>query len=196
MATPKISVRVFALKALALAAAGAGCNPYVTAASVAYRTYDAATDRRTVGTQVDDSEIEAKIKAALLASPVSGTGSIKVFSRRGVVVLTGVVPPGGAAGKEAVRIARATEQVVRVETFFVRSERSVTDDMAIEARIKAAFVGDPSLQSSQVSAVAYGGHVALIGVVDDSATARKFIDDARAVAGVVSVRSYIQVSGE
>lgn len=177
-------------------AAGVGCNPYVAAVSVAYQTYNAATDQRTVGTQVNDAEIEAQVKTALVTSPVSGTGGIKVFSRRGVVVLTGVVPHGSSAGAAAVDIARSTPGVSRVETFFVRSEPDEANDIELEGKIKAAFVGDPNLDSSQVSTEVYGGHVALIGVVDSDRTAQEFIDDAQAVPGVVSVRSYIQVSDQ
>lgn len=184
------------LAAVASGAAGTGCNPYVAAASAVYQTYNAATDQRSVGTQVDDTEIEGKIKAALIASPVSGTSTIKVFSRNGVVVLTGVVPYGSSAGAAAVNIARSTPGVTRVETFFVRAETSEASDIEIEADIKAAFVADPNLESSQVSAVVYGGHVALIGMVDSYATAQEFIDDAQGVSGVVSVRSYIQVTGQ
>jgi len=181
--------------ALALGSAGAGCNPYVAAASAVYQTYNAATDQRTVGAQVSDDEIEAKIGAALVASPISGTSSIKVYSRNGVVVLTGVVPYGSSAGVAAVNIARATPGVTRVETFFVRSEPSETSDLEIEAAIKKAFVEDSNLESSQVSAVVYGGHVALIGEVASYQTEQEFIEDAQGVSGVVSVRSYIQVSG-
>jgi len=190
------TLRSLVAAVLALGSAGAGCNPYMVAASAAYQTYSAATDRRTVGSQVSDDEIEAKISTALVESPVSGTSSIKVFSRNGVVVLTGVVPYGSSAGVAAVNIARSTVSVERVETFFVRSETTEASDIEIEGKIKAAFVEDSNLKSAQVSAVVYGGHVALIGLVNSYETAQEFVDDAQGVSGVVSVRSYIQVSGQ
>ena len=54
-----------------------------------------------------------QIKAALVASPVSGTSGIDVYCRQGVVVLVGVVPPGSQAGQAAVQIARQTPGVKR-----------------------------------------------------------------------------------
>ena len=83
------------LTILALGVLLAGCNPYVAAVSV---TYGVATDERSVTTQARDTEIEGEIKAALVSSPVQGTGSLDVTCRQGIVVIAGVVPPGSSAG--------------------------------------------------------------------------------------------------
>jgi hyperosmotically inducible protein len=172
----------------------AGCNPYMAAISAVSETYSVATNPRSVGTQVSDTEIVADVKAALVESPVAGTDGISVYCQQGVVVLTGVVPPGSDAGMAAVRIARATQGVARVETFFVASRPSHVDDLELEAQVKAAFVADSNLKEGQVSVAVYAGHVVLIGVVDSPEQAAQFVSDARAVDGVVSVRSYIQLS--
>ncbi len=107
---------------------------------------------------------------------------------------TGVVPHGSEAGRAAVEIARHTAGVQRVETFFVSDRPSETDDLELEAKVKAAFVEDPNLVAGQVDIAVYAGHVVLIGVVDDAEHADRFIADARQVGGVRSVRSYIQVA--
>ena len=172
----------------------AGCNPYVAAVGVVSQTYGVATDQRSVSGQFDDTEIEAEIQAALLQSPVSGTDSIDVYSRRGVVLLAGVVPPGSQAGAAAVRIARATQGVSRVETFFVPARDSKLGDIELKEKIKAAFVADPDVSESQVAIGVYGGHVVLDGVVDSPEQSDRFVEDARNVGGVLSVRSYIQLS--
>jgi hyperosmotically inducible protein len=176
-------------------AASPGCNPYMAAVSAVSQTYDVATDERSLTTQASDTEIEADIKARLVASPVQGTGSLSALCRRGVVVLSGVVPPGSQAGITAVQIASARSGVRRVETFFVASEPSEADDLEISGKIKAAFVADPNVVADQVSARVYAGHVVLVGVVSNWDQAQRFIDDARSVPGVMSVRSYIQVAG-
>ena len=167
-----------------------GCNPYVLVVS---QTYGAATDARSVGTQLSDDEIETSIKAQLVASPVPGTALIKAYSRQGVVVLTGVVPFGSSAGIAAVNIARTTLGVSRVETFFVDTQPSVTNDLELEAKIKAVFVADPNLLAERVSVVVYGGNAVLVGVVADPAHLEEFVNDARSVNGITSVRSYIQL---
>lgn len=170
----------------------AGCNPYLAATSAVTETYDAATDIRSLSTQESDTQAELQIKAALLASPVSGTSGIDVYCRRGVVVLVGVVPPGSSAGKEAVRIARETPGVKRVETYFVPSRPSWTSDFEIKEEIRAKLVANPALVSGRVDVAVYAGHVVLVGVVTSRAIADKFVSDARSVSGVVSVKSYIQ----
>jgi hyperosmotically inducible protein len=177
---------------LILSSAVAGCNPYMMAATAVTQTYDVATDERSVSTQASDAKIEGEIKANLLASPVVGTDSISVFCRRGVVVLAGVVQPGSNAGRAAVEIARATPGVWRVETFWVAADPSRLGDVEIEAKLKAAFIADPNVDSSRVTYGVYGGHVVLVGIVPTQAQVDAFVADAQSVPGVLSVRSYIQ----
>ena len=178
---------------LAVAACLAGCNPYMAAVTAVSQTYGATTDERSIGTQISDDELEAKIKTALVESPVSGTSGISVYVRQGVVVLTGVVPRGSDAGRAAVRIAQNTSGVVQVETYFVDSQPSSVDDLEIEGKVKAAFVEDSKLLEGRVDVAVYGGHVVLIGVAGSEAAIQRYIDDARSVPGVVSVRNYIQL---
>lgn len=186
-------MRRISLALLAVGLVVAGCNPYMAAVGVATSTYEAANDPRSLATQASDTEIEARISGDLLASPVPGTSALSVFCRRGVVVLTGVVPRGSDAGEAGVRIARATSGVRRVETFFVRSQPSSAEDFEIATKIKAAFVTDGEIIADDVDVRVYGGNVVLIGVVSSDAQVRRFTDDAFSVSGVVSVHSYIQV---
>jgi osmotically-inducible protein OsmY len=171
----------------------AGCNPYMAAVSAVSATYGAATDVRSVGVQMSDTQIEAEIKAALLQSPVAGTSAMAVYCRQGVVVLVGVVPPGSAAGATAVHIARHTAGVARVETFFVAGRPSPANDVELEAKIKAAIVADPNVFADRVDVAVYAGHAVLIGVATDEQHVQEYIADTQGVSGVVSVRSYIQL---
>jgi len=179
------------LPPLMLVIALAGCAPYALAVR---ETYEVATDPRSLATQATDTEAEAQIKAALLASPVSGTSGIDVYCRQGVVVLVGVVPPGSQAGQAAVAIARQTPGVKRVETYFVPSRPSWESDIAIKERIRAVLIADPALVSDQVDIAVFAGHVVLVGVVNSQASVQKFISDARSVPGVVDVTPYIQTA--
>jgi osmotically-inducible protein OsmY len=156
------------------------------------RDYEVATDPRSLVTQATDTEVEVQIKAALLASPVSGTSGIDVYCRQGVVVLAGMVPSGSQAGRAAVDIARQTPNVKRVETYFVSRRPSWEDDVVIKERIRAVLIADPDLVSGRVDVAVYAGHVVLVGVVPSRANVQKFISDARSVSGVVSVTSFIQ----
>jgi osmotically-inducible protein OsmY len=174
---------------LILVIALASCAPYALAVK---ETYEVATDPRSVMTQATDTQAEVQIKAALLASPVRGTSGLDVYCRQGVVVLVGVVPPGSQAGHEAVRIARETPGGKRVETYFVDSRPSWTNDLEIKEQIRASLIADPALISGRVDIAVYAGHVVLVGVVDSRANVQKFIADANSVSGVVSVTSFIQ----
>jgi len=167
----------------------AGCNPVVLAAK---ETYDVAADPRSIATQATDTEVEVQIKAALLASPVSGTSGLDVYCRQGIVVLAGLVPPGSQAGRAAVDIARQTSGVKRVETFFVSHRPSWESDLETKEQIRALLIADPALVSSRVDIAVYAGHVVLVGVATSRANVQKFISDARSVSGVRSVTSYIQ----
>lgn len=171
----------------------AGCNPYLAASSAIHETYDVTTDVRSLSTQATDTEIEVQIKAALVGSPVSGTSGLDVYCRQGVVAIVGVVTPGSSAGSEAVRIARGTSGVRRVETYFVRARPSWTSDFEIKEQIRAVMVADPALVSGRVDIAVYAGHVVLVGVVPSRAKLEQFIVDARSVSGVVTVRSFIQL---
>jgi len=119
----------------------AGCNPVVLAAK---ETYDVAADPRSIATQATDTEVEVQIRAALLASPVSGTSGLDVYCRQGVVVLAGLVPPGSQAGRAAVDIARQTSGVKRVEAFFVSRRPSWENDIETKEKIRALLIADPS----------------------------------------------------
>jgi osmotically-inducible protein OsmY len=178
---------------LCLALTAAACNPYMAAVSAVSTTYGVATDPRSVGVQASDTEIEAEIKASLLASSVPGTSGLSAYCRQGVVVLTGVVAPDSQAGRAAVALARDTAGVRRVETFFVASRPSTTGDLELAGQIKAAFFADPSLSARDVDVAVYAGHAVLIGVVESEQQVEEFVHDARSVDGVVSVRSYIQL---
>ena len=177
---------------LVLVAGLTACNPYMAATTVVRETYGTATDLRSLSTQETDTQAELQIKGALLASPVRGTSGIDVWCRQGVVVLAGVVPPGSSAGQEAVRLARETPGVKRVETYFVGARPSWTSDLEIKEEIRAKLIADPDLISGRVDTGVYAGHVVLVGVVASRQKAEQFAATARSVSGVVSVTSFVQ----
>ena len=80
----------------------------------------------------------------------------------------------------------------RVETYFVTSRPSWTNDFEIKETIRAHMVADPTLVSSRVDIAVYAGHVVLVGVVSSREVAERFVKDARSVSGVVAVTSYLQ----
>jgi osmotically-inducible protein OsmY len=161
--------------------------------TVAQTSYETATDERSVATQKADTQAALTIKKRLLESDVKGTGGLDVYCRNGVVVLTGVVEAGSAAGREAVAIAGKVDGVKRVETYYVPSRPSMAGDLLIKQKISARMVGDGDLKAGQVDMSVLAGHVVLVGVVNRAEKVTKIIGHARATEGVVAVKSFIQV---
>lgn len=172
-----------------LALAAVGCT------MIARRGYEAATDERSLATQRADSRIALAIRKNLLTSDVEGTGSLDVFCRQGVVVLAGVVESGSRAGSEAVSVARGTEGVKGVETYFLAAQPSKVSDFTIKQKINAKLIGDGELKAGQVDMAVIAGHVVLVGVVDRQEKIDRIIAHARSTDGVTAVKSFIQVTG-
>jgi hypothetical protein len=80
-------------------------------------TYSSATDERSLGVQVEDTRISAKVKRGLLETGVKNAMALDVFCHRGVVVLAGVAEPKVA--EQSVAIAQKVEGVKRVETYLL-----------------------------------------------------------------------------
>jgi osmotically-inducible protein OsmY len=172
---------------LAFALLLSGC---VTVASTAYKS---ATDERSLAVQAEDTKIATKIRKGLLDTGVKNLLALDVFCHQGVVVLAGVVEPGAKLGDQAVAIAQSVEGVKRIETYFLPSRPSTASDLGIGAKIKARIIGDGDLKASQVDTAVIAGHVVLAGVVDRQAKIDAIVGHARAVDGVVTVTSYIQL---
>jgi osmotically-inducible protein OsmY len=179
-----IDMRHFAFLILALLLSG--CF------TIASMTYDVATDERSIGKQADDAGIWSTIKGGLLQSDVSGTGDMHVFCHNGIVVLAGVVEHGSEAGKEAVKIARRTQGVRKIHTYFLKSQPDPLTDFAIKEKIHFKMVEDFDLTAGQVDMAVIDGHVVLVGVVDSRAKTKKIIAIARTTTGVRAVKSFIQ----
>lgn len=162
-----------------------GCGTVISA------TYGAATDERTVGTQVSDTAIVAKIKKAYLDSAKEAIG-LTVFCHEGLVVLAGALEDP-RVGERAVSLARGVEGVRAVESYFVPKQPSAVSDFGISTKVKARIVGDMALRISQFDLTTIAGHVVLAGVVDRREKIDRVVQHARAVDGVVAVKSFLQV---
>ena len=161
---------------------------------VATTTYSSATDERSLGVQVEDTRISAKVKRGLLETGVKNAMALDVFCHRGVVVLAGVAEPKVA--EQSVAIAQKVEGVKRVETYLLPERPSSARDLAISTKIKARIVGDRELKSSQVEIAVVAGHVVLAGLVDSQAKIDRFVGHAQAVEGVVDVTPFIQLTSQ
>ena len=155
--------------------------------------YDVATDERTVGKQIDDTQIWSTVKQDIMESGMKGAGEIHVFCFNGIVVLAGVVERHSRTGREATDIARKVPGVRKVETYFVPEQPSAVQDFEIKEKIHYKMVGDLDLKADQVDMAVIDGHVVLVGVVDSQSKVKKIVAIAHSTTGVRAVKSFIQV---
>jgi hyperosmotically inducible protein len=140
---------------------------------------------KSAGEQVDDSVTTGRVKAALIADPVTKAHQIDVDT--------------SASKSRATEVARNTKGVTAVRNnLTVRTDGGPSgseriDDAAITAKVKAALAGDPRTKAHQVNVETREGAVQLSGFVDSSEAKSTAGELARSVDNVKSVDNEIDV---
>lgn len=151
----------------------------------------------TVGTDIDDSVVTARVKSALLADPEVKSLEIKVETRKGQVQLSGFVDTQ-ARIDYAVALTRKVEGVKGVENGMSPKDGKATvgntvDDGIVTAKVKSALLSYPEIKSFDIAVVTRKGEVQLSGFVDNQAQINKAIDLARGVEGVKSINNEMSI---
>jgi len=163
-----------------------GCPAIIAGGSVVAVT--SLEDRRTTGTQLDDSGIESNA-ASRIGERVGERAHINVTSFNRAVLLT------GEAWDEATRTE--VEKIVavvpnvrnvtnEVQVAGASSATSRANDTAITARVKGRFVNVKDLNPLHVKVVTEAGVVFLLGLVTET-EAETATDLARTTGGVRKV---------
>lgn len=153
--------------------------------------------QKSPGEQVDDSVTTGRVKAALIADPVTKAHQIDVETFKGTVQLNGFVD-SSASKSRASEVARGTKGVTAVQNNLTvktdpRTGEQVVDDGAITMKVKAALAGDPRTKAHQVNVETREGVVQLSGFVDNSEAKSTAEELARAVDNVKSVDNELSV---
>lgn len=150
---------------LGSALGASGCLP-LAATGVAVASM-AALDRRTLGAQTEDTEIELR-GANRMPDSVKGARGVTVTSYNRRVLLTGQVPDDGAKA-DAERTMRNVQGVREVFNELETASRvtfsTVAADTSITTRVMAGFVEQKVLSVNAVKAVTENGVVYLMGLV-------------------------------
>jgi hyperosmotically inducible periplasmic protein len=159
----------------------------------------ATRTQKTVGEQIDDTVLTAKVKAALVENDTTKARSVDVEVFRGIVQLNGFVDTA-AEKSQATVAARSVSGVREVRnnlsvgaTSSGRSAGTAVDDTVVTARVKAALVGNDDTKAHQINVETRDGVVQLSGFVDNAAAKAAAEREARKVDGVRSVRNEIDV---
>ncbi|MGA7776971.1 MAG: BON domain-containing protein [Paraburkholderia sp.] len=154
-----------------------------------------ATDRRTVGAQTEDREIQVKSIAQINQNlPDAAHVNVSVFNRR--VLLTGEVP-NDASKQRAEQIVRQLNNVnaiVNELTIQPASDLSSrTNDSYLETRVKTALIAEKNISANNFKVISENGSVYLMGLVtrDEGATGADVASRVPGVVQVVKVFQYI-----
>lgn len=180
--------------AAALSASLQGC--FVALAGAAGGSALVATDRRTVGSQTEDREIQVKALADLGKNlPDTAHINVAVFNQR--VLLTGEVPDE-ASKQQAETLARGISNVGSVldelAVMPASSFSSRANDQYLEGRVKGELIAYKDISANDFKVVSERGTIYLMGLVtpDEGNIAADATSKLMGVQKVVKVYQYIQ----
>ena len=155
-----------------------------------------ATDRRTIGAQTEDREIQVKAYAQVTSDlPDSAHVDVTVFNRQ--VLLTGEVPDevtrqNAEAIVKALPNVRSVANELAIEPKTTFSGRA--NDSYLVTRVKAALVSEKGISANDFKVVSERGNLYLLGLVtkDEGDRAADATSRVPGVVKVVKVFQYIQ----
>ena len=151
----------------------------------------------TVGTEIDDSTITAKIKSKLLADSDIKSFDLKVETHKGDVQLSGFVD-NQAQIDHAIMLTRSVEGVKNVDNKVSLKSGATTvgvkvDDSIVTSKVKSSLIADPDIKSFDIAVVTHNGEVQLSGFVDNQTQIDRAVDVARRTEGVHNVINELRV---
>lgn len=179
-------------------------HPHTTRATLAVLTLVLALTacvgtrtQKTVGEQIDDSVITARINTALIGDPLTKARNIDVEVFKGRVQLNGFVE-SSEERNHAATLARGVDGVASVENNLKlkgadRSASTTVDDATITTKVKLALAEDDRTKAHQINVETRNSVVQLAGFVNNMAARNAAGEIARAVHGVVSVDNQLAV---
>lgn len=166
-----------------------GCVAAAVVGTAAVGT-KAATDPRTVGTQVDDGTLELRVNSALSKDEqIKKETRINVTAYQGKVLLVGQTPVADLAARAkqiAMGVEGATEVYNEVRQGQPIGMDTAASDTWITSKVRTQLLGSDQVKSSNVKVTTENGEVFLMGLV----TAREgqaAADIASRVSGVKRV---------
>ena len=165
-----------------------GCAAAVVAGGATAVT--AANDRRTIGSQIDDSSIVVKAERALEANKaLDEQAHINVNSYNGILLLTGQAPTQDMVdtasqlvqGIQGVKDVQNQIRIGNPISFTTRSR-----DSWITTRVKSLLLADKEISALNIRVITENGEVFLMGIVGEQ-EGDKAVEIARHVNGVSRV---------
>lgn len=155
------------------------------------------TPSTTIGTEIDDSVITAKVKVALMSNEEIKSLDIKIRTYKGVVMLSGFADNQFQIDR-SIAVVLGVEGVKDIDNQLALKEGRQSlgnkiDDSVITTRVKSALLADPFMKSLDVSVSTRKGEVQLSGFVDNVIQLNHAEDIARGVEGVSGVVNHMSI---
>jgi len=158
----------------------------------------AAAPSISMGTELDDSVVTTRVKAALLDHIDIKGFDIQVETRKGEVMLSGFVANQSQVD-QAMKVTKAVEGVTSVIDKLALKEGAATtigtklDDSVITARVKSALLADASIKGLDITVTTRKGETQLSGFVDNRGQIDRAVEVARGIEGVTQVGNEMSV---
>ncbi|MGL4725794.1 MAG: division/outer membrane stress-associated lipid-binding lipoprotein [Scandinavium sp.] len=166
-----------------------GCVAAAVVGTAAVGT-KAATDPRTVGTQVDDSTLELRVNSALNKDEqLKKEARVNVMAWQGKVLLTGQAPSTDLASR-AKQIAMGVDGTTEVFNEIRQGQPiglgTASSDTWITTKVRSQLLGSDQVKSSAVKVTTENAEVFLMGSLTDR-EGKAAADIASRVSGVKHV---------
>ena len=183
---PYLSILLPVTLAAALTVALSGCTKANEAGA-------SAAPKTSIGVEIDDSVLTARVKSALLSDSDVKSFDIKAETRKGEVQLSGFVD-NQAQIDRAIAGVRAIDGVTAVDNKVAIKGAPTTvgnkvDDSIVTTLVKAALISDEVVKSSDIAVVTRKGEVQLSGFVDSQRQMDRALLVARGIEGAVRVNN-------
>jgi hyperosmotically inducible protein len=151
----------------------------------------------TVGTEIDDGLLTARVKAAFADNIDIKGFDLKVVTRKSEVMLSGLVD-NQTQIDHAVAVARTVPGVLSINNKVSlkgapTSIGTKVDDTVITTRIKTVLMADDGVKSADIAVVTRNGEVQLSGFVNNQGQIDRALDISGAVEGVIKVSNDMSI---
>jgi len=158
--------------------------------------YKSAVDERSLGEQYDDQKITMAIRNKFSNDDKIKYFDISTYVYDGHVFLVGEYENADQKN-QAVELARQVEGVKSVTDHFLPKKKDescgTTANLELLAKVKKNLIGDGDISSTQIEVKALQCNIILLGLVASADEISKAIAHAKAVEGVRSVKSYLEI---
>ena len=185
----------FAVLSSALLLQGCIAGVVVGSAAVATKT---ATDPRSVGTQVDDGTLEARVESALSTDQqLKKEARVVATAYQGKVLLTGQSPNADLTARAkqiAMGVEGTTEVYNEIRQGTPVSLSTASSDTWITTKVRSQLLTSDTVKSSNVKVTTENGEVFLLGLVtqQEGQSAAQIASQVSGVKHVTTAFTYVK----